>query len=141
MGSTVPGFKIAEDPSKINESADYVLILYYKEDFVVEVGALGKIMLKKGTYGYCGSAKAGLWGRVKRHFSDPLKKRWHIDHITHFSSGKSVIWKEHEDDGECKAAHHLSDKNECVAGFGCSDCSCRSHLFYLGEKDLTLKIM
>lgn len=139
MDTVVPGFISVEDPSEQNESADYILLLYFDEQIDVEVGALGRIMLKIGTYGYCGSAKAGLWGRVKRHLSDPLKRRWHIDHITHSSSGRSVLWKEHELKGECKAAEYLSAEHEGVKGFGCSDCRCRSHLFYIGDMDLTSK--
>jgi Uri superfamily endonuclease len=126
-----------EGPPFPDDSADYILLLYFDGSKRIDVGALGRIELKKGTYAYCGSAKAGLWGRVKRHLSDPVKKRWHIDHITGFSSARTVLWIEYESDGECSTACILSDKFTSVEGFGCSDCKCRSHLFYLGEDDLT----
>lgn len=121
----------------VNESADYILLLYFDGPDNIEVGALGPIELKAGTYAYCGSAKAGLWGRVKRHLSDPIKKRWHIDYITHISCGRKILWKDHLDGGECETAEMLSRANEGVKGFGCSDCNCRSHLFYIGEANLT----
>jgi Uri superfamily endonuclease len=132
MDQVVPGFTHARDPSRIKASADYILFLYYESDIEVSVGALGRILLKRGTYAYCGSAKAGLKGRIRRHLSDPIKKRWHIDHITSYSTQRSVHWNEHEPDGECRAAEYLARTNEAVPGFGSSDCKCSSHLFYLG---------
>jgi Uri superfamily endonuclease len=137
MEKVVPGFTLARDTSRIKASADYVLLLYYDEDMEVEVGALGRILMKKGTYAYCGSAKAGLKGRIKRHLSTPVKKRWHIDYIASVSGKRAVHWNEHEPDGECRAADHLARTNESVPGFGCSDCKCGSHLFYLGSEDVT----
>ena len=138
MGWTpVPDFEPMDVASIINDSANYILLLYFGEDREVRVGALGDVKLKNGTYAYCGSAKAGLWGRMRRHLSEPEKKRWHVDHITPFSSSRKIFWKQYKKDGECRTAEFLSDDHESVKGFGCSDCSCRSHLFYLGEKDLT----
>ncbi|MGA1819634.1 MAG: GIY-YIG nuclease family protein [Thermoplasmatota archaeon] len=125
---------MTEDPSRVNEGADYILLLQFPVEVEVEVGALGNIVLRKGWYAYCGSAKAGLWGRVRRHLSDPSKKRWHIDHITRYSVTRYVFWKEHRDGGECLAASELSRKFDGVEGFGCSDCGCRSHLFELGDR-------
>jgi sugar fermentation stimulation protein A len=133
----VIGFDPMKGPPYPSESADYLLLLYIDKENEIEVGALGSVVLKIGTYAYCGSAKAGLWGRVKRHLSDPVKKRWHIDHITPFSSEKKIFYKGYLDDGECRTAKILSIKNEGVKGFGCSDCKCGSHLFYMGEADLT----
>ncbi|MBN1539456.1 MAG: GIY-YIG nuclease family protein [Candidatus Thermoplasmatota archaeon] len=129
---SVPGYEHVPNPSVIDASADYILLLEIKEDVNVTVGSLGKIELKRGWYAYCGSAKAGLWGRVRRHLSRPSKKRWHIDHITKHSSAREVLWKPHEEGGECAAAYFLSKSCVSVRGFGCSDCRCKSHLFYLG---------
>ncbi|MGA1792491.1 MAG: GIY-YIG nuclease family protein [Thermoplasmatota archaeon] len=133
-GPLVPGFVSIEDPSEVDEGADYILLLEFTEVVKVNVGSLRNIELKKGWYGYCGSAKAGLWGRVRRHLSAPLKKRWHIDHITPYSTSRQVFWRGYEEGGECAAASGLSKRFEGVIGFGCSDCRCRSHLFYLGER-------
>jgi Uri superfamily endonuclease len=137
MDQVVPGFTLALDPTRIKTSADYILLLYYEKEVEVEVGALGRIFLKKGSYAYCGSAKAGLKGRIRRHLSDPVKKRWHIDYITTISNKRSVHWNEHEPYGECRAAQYLERNHDGITGFGCSDCKCRSHLFYLGEDDIT----
>ncbi|MGA1872707.1 MAG: GIY-YIG nuclease family protein [Thermoplasmatota archaeon] len=130
--SPVPGYVHAANPSSISQSADYILLLDIEKDAAVEVGALGRIELARGTYAYCGSARAGLWRRVRRHLSDPVRKRWHIDHITPLSSRRIVLWKEHEDGGECSAAEYLSRRYIGVRGFGSSDCMCSSHLFFIG---------
>ncbi|MBN1390598.1 MAG: GIY-YIG nuclease family protein [Candidatus Thermoplasmatota archaeon] len=130
---SVPGYEHIPDPSKVNASADYILLLELEEDICVVIGALGEIGLRRGWYAYCGSAKAGLWGRVKRHLSDPVKKRWHIDHITPHASDRKVLWREYQEGLECRTASYLSKRYEAVKGFGSSDCGCRSHLFFLGD--------
>jgi Uri superfamily endonuclease len=110
----------------------YLLVLKFNKEYDVSVGSIGTIHLSPGYYGYIGSAKAGLWGRVKRHLSDAERKRWHIDHITGMSVSRKVYFKVHEEGGECRYAREFSSEFESVKGFGCSDCRCDSHLFYLG---------
>jgi len=132
MWSPVPGYVPAKDVSSIRDSADYLLVLLFDDNIRAPVGALGEIDLKRGYYVYCGSAKSGLRGRAGRHLSDPVRKRWHIDHITPASSLRSVFWKPHEMGGECRAAELLRKGFEGVRGFGSSDCRCPTHLFYLG---------
>jgi Uri superfamily endonuclease len=134
MKGPVPGYVEAEDVSTIDEPADYLLILRFDRPLRTTVGALGEIDLKKGYYAYSGSAKSGLRGRAGRHLSNPVKKRWHIDHITCSSSLRKVFWKPHENGGECRAAGKLREEFEEVRGFGSSDCRCRSHLFFLGTE-------
>jgi len=139
MRLEVTGFEEVNEPSKIKEGADYILLLYFGSKKVIEVGALGQLTFKKGTYAYCGSAKSGLWGRVKRHLSDPKKKRWHIDYITESSSERKVLWKPHSVHGECEAAKNLSQDFDGLDKFGCSDCKCRTHLFCIGEDRISGK--
>jgi Uri superfamily endonuclease len=134
MRSPVHGFVHAEDVSRIDEPADYILVLRFDHDISIPVGALGEIALKNGYFAYCGSAKSGLRGRAGRHLSNPVKKRWHIDHITGASSQRMVFWRAHEKGGECRAAGSLRRGFEEVNGFGSSDCRCPSHLFYLGPE-------
>ena len=40
----------------------------------------------------------------------------------------------HDKKVECELALKLSEKNEYVQDFGCSDCNCESHLFYFKNK-------
>ncbi|MFO8050980.1 MAG: GIY-YIG nuclease family protein [Thermoplasmatota archaeon] len=134
-GSTpVPGYISASEIERINEPSDYLLTLFIEDDMKITVGALGKTFFRKGTYIYTGSAKGGLRVRVKRHLGVPGKKRWHIDHLTSVTSEKSIWWKPHEDEGECRSASELAERYEAVPGFGCSDCRCGSHLFWAGEE-------
>jgi Uri superfamily endonuclease len=138
-GAPVPGYTklVLERDQKV--SADYLLIIYMEEDISVDVGSLGTIQFQKGSYLYTGSAKAGLWGRVKRHLGSPEKIRWHIDRLTSLSNRKSVWWKHHRDNGECRAASILQAKYKNIDGFGSSDCKCPSHLFYAGKEPAFLK--
>lgn len=99
------------------------------------VGRLGIITFRKGYYIYVGSALGpGGMARVRRHLElaelrdrDP---RWHIDYlllngafaISSAICGYSPIRL------ECNIAREMG--GESVEGFGSSDCSCVSHLFY-----------
>ena len=66
---------------------------------------------RKGYYVYIGSAMNSLVPRLNRHLSDEKKMHWHIDYLL-----KSP------------------DCGEEIPGFGCSDCSCSSHLIYFKRK-------
>ena len=99
----------------------------------------------KGTYYYVGSAlgKNGLYNRVKRHFSIDKNKRWHIDYL--LTIGKlvrayCVVWSlentiKEDSLTECNIANFFELNGIArVDGFGCSDCKCKSHLFYVKSK-------
>lgn len=58
------------------------------------------------------------------------KARWHVDHISldgHFELVCTVYAVTFEQ-VECILAGALQSRG--VQGFGCSDCACKSHLFY-----------
>uniref|UniRef100_A0A7C2S970 DUF123 domain-containing protein n=1 Tax=Archaeoglobus fulgidus TaxID=2234 RepID=A0A7C2S970_ARCFL len=89
------------------------------------MGSLGFIFFRKGYYYYIGSAKSGMH-RIKRHFSSRKRKRWHIDYIsTRMKIIGAIIFKE----PECDLAKKFKNF-EGIERFGCTDCKCRSHLFY-----------
>ncbi len=108
----------------------YVLLLMLKEPKRVKVGKLGFVDFKAGWYAYVGSGMNSLIGRVARHFKRNKKLRWHIDYLTTVADDVVVFLL--PNGKECELAK-LFNGFECVEGFGCSDCSCRSHLFYLGN--------
>lgn len=112
----------------------YILEIEVKEPRQIKVGALGRISFEKGRYAYVGSAQNSINSRVKRHFSSDKKKHWHIDYLLSESKIRKVfvagLGKEHE----CITAQKLAEKNEPIAGFGCSDCNCVSHLFRLNHQ-------
>ncbi|PVV84265.1 GIY-YIG nuclease family protein [Dehalogenimonas alkenigignens] len=85
--------------------------------------------LDAGFYAYVGSAMNGLEARIARHQSPDKKRHWHIDYLLDHAAVRSVLSAETNADAECLLAGRLSDL-PAVAGFGCSDCRCRSHLFF-----------
>ncbi len=133
MDLPLKGFKELDINDPYTGPGTYLLLMDLISDHIVPVGSLGEIEFKKGRYVYVGSAKAGLWGRVKRHLSEPKKKRWHIDRIASLSISSKVFWKEHSPNLECDTARILNGGLIGIRGFGCSDCSCGSHLFYIGS--------
>jgi Uri superfamily endonuclease len=92
---------------------------------------LGKLPLAKGMYLYVGSAQNGLEKRVERHFRREKRRFWHIDYLLENPAARivTVFYKEAPKTSECAIAEAISKHGEAVAGFGCSDCHCRSHIF------------
>ncbi|MHA1293189.1 MAG: GIY-YIG nuclease family protein [Promethearchaeota archaeon] len=107
---------------------------------------MGKILFEKGKYYYIGSAmgekgSSSLINRVKRHLKPPENKKlhWHIDYflnnkecqIIKLSLIPSAIRL------ECVIAKELIKRSDgFIKGFGCSDCSCKSHLIYFKNSSL-----
>ncbi|AEA46144.1 GIY-YIG nuclease family protein [Archaeoglobus veneficus] len=104
----------------------YILVLKLDRESIVEVGALGKIVFKPGYYLYVGSAKVGV-SRICRHFRREKKLKWHIDYLSVVAEPLHAYLFHRE---ECDVAAMLAERFECIPRFGCSDCLCRSHLFY-----------
>jgi Uri superfamily endonuclease len=113
----------------------YVLIIENHADMELEIGRIGLIPFKKGFYAYAGSALAGLEQRIGRHRRDlgnNKKLHWHIDYLLANSAVelKEVVCAETEARKECEIAKNLNQQLESIPKFGCSDCSCTSHLFF-----------
>jgi len=102
----------------------------------LEVGRLGPVNFRGGWHIYVGSAlgPGGLPARVGRHFRLAAAKdrpaRWHIDRLllSPAFSLEGAVCGGTEDRLECRLADAIG--GERVPGFGCTDCSCDSHLFY-----------
>jgi Uri superfamily endonuclease len=120
------------------DKGSYCLILTCQKS-LIKVGALGSIRFPAGWYVYCGSAQGpGGLARVTRHMrvhaSGMPTPRWHIDYLLCSSAFRlvaSVSAPGRERETECLIAGSLS--GEPVDGFGCSDCTCPSHLFFYQE--------
>lgn len=113
----------------------YVLIIENQADTELEIGRIGLIPFKKGFYAYVGSALAGLEQRIGRHRRDlgnNKKLHWHIDYLLASPDVelKDVVYAETEARKECELAMNLNQQLESIPKFGCSDCSCISHLFF-----------
>jgi len=109
----------------------YVIVLYLDKSKRIQIGKLGQFKFKKGYYAYVGSAfgPGGLKSRIKHHIEPKKSYHWHIDYL---KAAVKEVWVsdpgerfEHEWAGSL--GEIASDK---ILGFGCSDCSCESHLFY-----------
>ena len=137
--------KVLDIPWKIvkREAEDrgcYILILRLGKDMKTEIGKLGKINFRKGFYIYAGSAMKNLSQRVERHKRLRKNYFWHIDYLREKAEFCSALPIRSQDDLECRLAVDLSRISDWqVQGFGCSDCSCKSHLFGKGKDPLSLK--
>ncbi|MCU0860250.1 MAG: GIY-YIG nuclease family protein [Thermoplasmata archaeon] len=88
---------------------------------------------------YVGSAQGGVRQRVGRHLSKRKRTHWHIDHLLkHGEVLSTMVIPCDSKDGECAVAEAVSRADGStvpIPGFGSSDCSCESHLFYFGDVD------
>ena len=123
----------------MSDRGTYVLIIALDHDCLVTVGKLGDILFRAGTYAYCGSAMAGYRGRVARHFSHDKKTHWHIDYLLREAEPVGAFLAPGGEGMECALARMLLDLkgSEAIAGFGASDCICRSHLYRIEETSVT----
>jgi len=112
----------------------YVLIFQIAKPFNVNVGGLGKVDFKPGTYLYVGSArgKGGIKARVMRHLSKEKKLKWHIDYLTSSNNVNilCVIYSYTKNPLEPALVRKLEVCLErVVKGFGSTDTRLYTHLF------------
>lgn len=121
----------------------YVLVISVSKDVKVDIGALGSISFEKGLYAYVGSAQSGLERRVKRHLGRVKRKFWHIDHLLDNNTVKvvKVFYNKAGKSEECRIAEELGESGIAVMNFGCSDCSCISHLYKVENYDFLRDFM
>jgi len=111
----------------------YALVLKVGEPSrKVCVGSLGEVIFKAGFYVYTGSALKNLDKRIQRHLRRGGKRRhWHIDYLRETADVVAVLTWNVKQRLECCLNDAISQMARgCVAGFGSSDCSCRSHLHH-----------
>ena len=65
-----------------SNSGIYILELYAKDKFRIDIKKFQNTILKSGFYYYIGSAQKNLSQRIERHFKTDKKIHWHIDHLT-----------------------------------------------------------
>jgi len=108
----------------------YILLIELDRPEVIRISNTRNFDLQEGFHGYVGSALSGLERRLGRHLGSRKKLYWHIDHLLTTASIRKIICAETSERKECTVAQMLSQRLPWIAGFGCSDCKCRSHLFY-----------
>lgn len=114
--------------------AGYVLLIRCPDNIIMQVGSLGEISLRGGTYLYVGSANIrNPVTRVLRHFSKGKKIHWHIDYLTEkcipllallcFGQGEDYLYD---------VLVSLNRVEPAVLGFGSTDRVLhKTHLFKL----------
>lgn len=114
----------------------YCLIIKLDKKKTIRIGKkLGEIQFKKGHYVYVGSAMNSLESRINRHLSDEKKLHWHVDYLLENAEITDVIYNESTQKIECELSKCISNETNGVKDFGCSDCSCESHLYYFKNRN------
>ena len=108
----------------------YIILIELDGPNVILAGKKRRFDFQRGFYGYVGSALSGLERRVGRHLSSTKRPHWHIDHLLSTAKIRNIICAETSERKECTVAQTLSQRLPPIAGFGCSDCNCQSHLFF-----------
>ena len=137
MGFSMMNFSEAD----FSEKGVYCLIFENKE-CKFEVGKKGEFSFLSGFHVYVGSALgSGGLKRVQRHIDFSRNKdrtpRWHVDYLHINSSFRliSAVCAPTSSRLECELASGIG--GDCVTGFGCTDCTCSSHLFYRDRNPLS----
>ncbi len=118
----------------VKPAGSYLLVMACDGSKEIEVGKLGRVILERGFYLYAGSGMNNLFKRIERHRSRQKAKRWHIDYLKEHVMVKTDIPIVEPVSSECRLAGFLKRIGGApVSGFGSSDCSCRSHLFYFRD--------
>lgn len=112
-----------------HDRGSYIIVLRLARDRRLTIGGLGELKFPKGYYLSVGTAGKDLSQRIARHRNLTKRKHWHIDHLREHAEFIAAIPIRSSVDLECRIAAafaRIADRQ--VPGFGCSDCSCPSHL-------------
>ncbi len=119
-----------------HDTGVYLIKMHIPGRVEISVGALGKMIFEPGYYIYAGSAKKNLTARINRHLRKRKKKHWHIDYLREYADKVEGYALRTHNNLECVLAGDLAEiADSAVAGFGCSDCSCESHLYKISAKN------
>ncbi|MDD1751912.1 MAG: GIY-YIG nuclease family protein [Methanotrichaceae archaeon] len=113
----------------------YTLVIRLGDERRILVGSLGSIVFPEGYYAYTGSARgSGGLKRLERHMrlmqSQNQTRRWHIDYILPSVDFIGSVITHTDQNLECMVAKRIGAELSAVPAFGCTDCSCYSHLHY-----------
>ena len=112
----------------------YALLIQLSRGQTIAVGSRQTLYFSGGSYAYVGSALGGFKSRLNRHLQMKKKLRWHIDYFLQKASIRSIVLCDSKERIECAIAQALEQRFDSVPGFGSSDCTCKSHLFFAEEE-------
>ncbi|MCP5154169.1 MAG: GIY-YIG nuclease family protein [Ectothiorhodospiraceae bacterium] len=100
----------------------------------IEVGRRGSLDLRRGYYVYIGSAfgPGGVRARLSRHWHGGAVRRWHVDYLR-AATIPVAAWCSYASirlEHRWACALETAGRFVPIAGFGCSDCDCRTHLYF-----------
>lgn len=126
--------RVMEIEHKIgNDQGTYALLFKCTRPFQALAGKLGLINVSAGYWIYVGSAfgPGGLRSRLAHHLKLSQCPHWHLDYIKS-ALQPMAVWATTD---RVKREHTwaavfcgLKGASRPIAGFGATDCSCRSHL-------------
>lgn len=119
----------------------YLILLEIRNPTTIQIGRLRGTDFKKGFYVYVGSAMKGLSQRIQRHLRKQKKIHWHVDYLLNHAKIVDIFYKQSNAREECAIANTLEKTLSTIPGFGCSDCTCKSHLFYGTYEDIKKAII
>jgi Uri superfamily endonuclease len=121
------------------EGGTYALILFCSRNEQVQIGKLGLLRLRQGFYVYVGSAlgPGGVRARVAHHQKVSQRPHWHIDYLRPHTRLDRIWYSHHGVHREhqwARLIHALRGASVPAAGFGSSDCHCKTHLFFFTRR-------
>ena len=119
---------------EVEDRGSYILMLRLTAGRKLNIGKLGRMEFKAGYYLYAGSAQKNLTKRLDRHKRGEKKLFWHIDYLRAHAEVHLALPIRASDPLECELAQALKKISHWeIPGFGCSDCSCSSHLYGMSK--------
>jgi Uri superfamily endonuclease len=121
------------------EGGAYALVLLCSQEGPVQIGKLGILQLRRGFYIYVGSAlgPGGVRARVAHHQKLSPRPHWHIDYLRSLTS-LDRVWYSHDrvcrEHQWARVISELRGASDPMAGFGSSDCGCKTHLFFFTRR-------
>jgi len=117
----------------------YALVMSSSRRRIVQAGRIGKLPVRPGVFIYVGSAfgPGGLVARISRHRQRKKRLRWHVDYLRAVTRLEGVWYSFGRSRRECQWAEVLREMPLAtvpLTGFGSSDCTCPSHLYFYEEK-------
>jgi sugar fermentation stimulation protein A len=120
----------------------YLLILQNRREQERSVGSLGRLRFAAGFYVYVGSGGSNVVRRILRHMAPHKLRHWHIDYITAGRTRMKPVGAHiYPRTPECRLAAGLAGRLHAIPGFGASDCTCPTHLFFTPDPSALSEVL